>query len=755
MNPTREAHSLLNNLNPEQRKAVEDVEGPLLILAGAGSGKTRVITYRIAHLIGECGVRPENILAVTFTNKAADQMKERVFRLLQTQHSSRPLICTFHSLCVRILRKEIERLAYTRDFAIYDESDQESLMKTCLKEVGLDSKAVTPRAVLSQISYAKNHGRTPAQFYASATDPRRQQYAVLYERYEKELKRRNALDFDDLLLRTAELFSEFSEVREHYNGRFHYILVDEYQDTNQTQYRLIRHLTRARQNLCVVGDEDQSIYGWRGADIQNILSFEQDYPEARIIKLEQNYRSTQIILDAASAVVANNLTRKGKTLWTARSGGERIRYFEAVDAEAEALFVTETLLALQEQVPQAHCAVLYRTNAQSRQFEEAFRRSGIAYHMVGGFSFYDRAEIKDILSYLKFAMNPDDTISLQRIINTPSRGIGDTTYEKLTQWAQDKGISLWQAMDLVRNDQALSERSLNALAGFTGRIRSLQEKLEVLRLPELIQFIIETSGYRRMLENEDSEESRARIENLNELINATADAAERGESLRDFLDHAALVSDQDSYDETATVSLMTIHSAKGLEFPVVFVVGLEEGLFPHSRTLVAQEELEEERRLFYVAMTRAKDQLLLSRVRWRRHYGGESSSETEPSRFLSEIPFPLLDNRSRATTARKVRKEYEGVTYNSTEAIHQALKNRTKGASVSEFSRKGIRLSPRSFSSKGKSKFKPGSQVRHPKYGIGTVLRSEGDGEDLKLSVSFPRYGLKKLLEKFAGLENL
>ncbi len=748
--------TLFKDLNPEQRKAVELVEGPLLILAGAGSGKTRVITYRISHLIEGCGVRPENILAVTFTNKAADQMKERVSRLLQGRHSSSPLICTFHSLCVRILRREIEKLDYSRDFSIYDEADQESLIKACLKEVGLDSKALTPRSVLAQVSYAKNHSISPEQFYAMASDPRREQVAILYELYEKKLKGSNALDFDDLLLRTVELLGEFKDVRDRYNERFQYILVDEYQDTNQAQYRIIRHLTRSRQNLCVVGDEDQSIYRWRGADIQNILNFEQDFPTATVIKLEQNYRSTQVILDAASAVVSNNVSRKGKSLWTDRKEGERIGSFEAPDAESEAVYVARTIQEFREKPTEGKYAVLYRTNAQSRSFEEAFRRFEIPYHMVGGFSFYDRAEIKDILSYVRFCVNPGDSVSLERIINTPARGIGRSTLEVVSQLAREHAISLWTAIGTVQERHTLSDRSVTALKRFQALIGEIREKLEDRSLPDLIRFILEASGYRQMLLDEDTDEARSRMENLNELMNAAADSTDRGETLREFLDHAALVSDQDSFDEKAPVSLMTIHSAKGLEFPVVFVVGLEEGLFPHSRSMIAQEELEEERRLFYVAMTRAQNQLCLTRVRMRRFHGADSSEVTEPSRFLGEIPPLLLEDVSRAFHSSKLRRVYEGPTYDTVDHIRQALQGRVNRASGGASGRSpGVTPFPKPASSRWKSKFQLGSLVKHPKYGIGTVLRSEGEGDALKLSVNFQRYGLKKLVEKYAGLEEV
>jgi DNA helicase-2/ATP-dependent DNA helicase PcrA len=753
MKPPEVSLSLLSDLNPEQRKAVEQVDGPILILAGAGSGKTRVITYRIAYLIEACSIRPENILAVTFTNKAAEQMKERVRGLLQGSQPANPLICTFHSLCVRILRREIERIGYSRDFAIFDEADQESLMKTCLKEVGLDTKAVTPRGVLAQISSAKNHGITPTQFYAAAATPAREQVAILFELYQKKLKQSNALDFDDLLICAVKLFTEFPEARDVYGERYHYLLVDEYQDTNQIQYQLIRHLTRHRQNLCVVGDEDQSIYRWRGADIQNILSFEEDYPNSTLIKLEQNYRSTQVILDAASAVVANNQARKGKSLWTSRQGGERIIVYEASDAENEALFVTQKVGELRALESSLKCAVLYRTNAQSRSFEEAFRRFAIPYRMVGGFSFYDRAEIKDILSYLKFSLNTEDSVSLERIINTPSRGIGKSTVDTITRLSREEGISLWKAIDLWLQRKTLTDRALSALNGFKRVIESIQEKADALSLPELVRFVTEATGYRQMLGDEDTEESLARLENLNELMNAAADSQERGETLRDFLDHAALVSDQDDYDETAAVSLMTAHSAKGLEFPAVFVAGLEEGLFPHSRSMLVQEDLEEERRLFYVAMTRAQNRLFLSRVRMRRYYGADAANATEASRFLSEIPARLVEDFSDRSPLGKARRIYDGATYDTVEHIQQYLRARTSGGLKNDGKKTESTATAMPDPIKWKSKFQLGAQVRHPKYGVGTVLRSEGSGDGLKLSVNFQRHGLKKLVEKYAGLE--
>jgi DNA helicase-2/ATP-dependent DNA helicase PcrA len=868
--------SFLSDLNPQQREAVETTDGPVLILAGAGSGKTRVITYRIAHLIENIGAMPESILAVTFTNKAASEMAARVEKLTAGSSIARPVISTFHSFCVRVLRRDIETLrictatgetiGHTKSFVIYDETDQEQLVKAAMRQLGLDDKQLTPRAVLSRISWAKNHMLDPQEIYLGSNDPKSERVAHIYEIYRRELRRANALDFDDLLLETVRLLKSSAEVRGYYNRRFQYILVDEYQDTNRPQYELMRLLAGARHNVCAVGDEDQSIYSWRGADIRNILEFEQDFPEAKIIRLEQNYRSTQNILQAASAVVANNVRRKGKNLWTSRQGGANIGFYEAPDAENEALFVADYvsryLREAMERCENAKVAILYRINSQSRLFEEALRRYQLKYNVVGGFSFYERAEIKDLISYLKVIQNPDDSIALLRVINTPARGVGKTTMETLERVALETGASLWGAIGEVIRQQLLPPRALAALGSFKELIEDARAMLagmfaehmqntgaapvgpaeaaepetsdpdtafdplafdfgsfseteessvarEVTPSPEaggvkqeasafpspgdpastadVLKFLIDRTGYIKQLEEQDTPEAYSRIENLRELVNAAMDSRDRGETLDQFLDHAALVSDTDQYDDRAQVTLMTLHSAKGLEFPLVFLCGLEEGLFPHSRTLLEPDDIEEERRLCYVGMTRAMDALVLTRARYRRRWGTDLPEASVPSRFLNEVPAQLLEDlgspgRSRregfAGTGparpnrprhrgyeskhyayededqsvvydrgpRQTRKSaYPGTAYNSIDNIAEFFASRGKK----------IKLNMPVPEPAGKKGFRPGQKVRHPKYGEGTVYQREGEGEDAKITVQFPRFGLKKLVEKYAQLERV
>jgi len=851
--------SYLNNLNPQQREAVETVNGPVLILAGAGSGKTRVITYRIAHLIDVVGVQPDSILAMTFTNKAAAEMAERVESLVGARSVTKPLISTFHSFCVRMLRRDIESLqiggqGYRKDFVIYDESDQQNVVKAALRRLGVDDKQLTPRSVLSRISWAKNHMLDPQEVYLQSSDPKTERVAQIYEVYKQELAKSNALDFDDLLLYAVRVLKSSGETRERYNRRYRFLLVDEYQDTNRPQYELMRMLAGSDHNVCAVGDEDQSIYSWRGADIRNILEFEQDFPEAKIVRLEQNYRSTQNILQAASSVVSKNVKRKGKTLWTSRSGGAEIGYYEAPDGENEALFAADFIA---KYLRQAHgengetprAAVLYRTNSQSRLFEEAMRRYQMNYHVVGGFSFYERAEIKDMISYLKVIHNPDDSIALQRVINTPTRGIGKGTMETLERIALETGLSLWSAIGETLRRQLLSGRALAALKTFKELIDDaramhlgtfgerveqtavgespdtavpdnddLQHDIEFLpdeleaedttafapeafaeqnvdlapattevkqqgvegfRTPgepantgELLKFLFDRTGYIKQLEQEDTPETLARIENLRELVNAAMDSRDRGESLSEFLDHAALVSEADSYDENSRITLMTLHAAKGLEFPLVFLVGLEEGLFPHSRTLLAPDDMEEERRLCYVGMTRAMNKLILTRARYRRRYATNMPESSVASRFLEEVPHELLqdlgsprrpaytepgdygsgrhysyedeDQRPQYNRSKVQRSSYSGPTYNSIDNIAEFFASRGK-----KFSRPKIDI-PEPTGSTG---FRPGQRVRHAKYGEGTVFKREGDGADAKILVQFPKFGLKKLVEKYAQLE--
>jgi DNA helicase-2/ATP-dependent DNA helicase PcrA len=903
-------------LNPEQRMAVETADGPVLILAGAGSGKTRVITSRIAWLIEKHGIAPDAILAVTFTNKAASEMGLRVERLLGHTTLAKPLIATFHSLCVRLLRRDIEALkingvGLTRDFAIYDENDQQSLVKPVMKRMGLDTKQLTPRTVLGKISWAKNHMVDPQEFYLSSSDANSERIAQIYKAYETELRKNNAMDFDDLLLEAVRMLKVSAEARARYQRKFKYVLVDEYQDTNRPQYELMKLLAGETKNVCAVGDEDQSIYSWRGADIRNILEFEKDFPNAKIVRLEQNYRSTEIILEGASSVVANNLRRKGKKLWTDREGGSLIGYYDAPDGENEALFIADRIqkyLRAAESEPdgsdRAKCAVLYRTNSQSRLVEEALRRYSIRYTMVGGFSFYERSKIKDLVGYLRLIRNPHDSIALGRVINTPTRGIGATTMATLERLALETGSSSWDAMGAAIGQRLLPARAVLALDSFRTLILDAQammdpdfagklaadlgadgdtsfdtsfdveagavasegeaveeadtsfgfgteddggdesgdgaeaiagetnaqmtlldfsfnpfappekknpfaasvkrnqdrqkedeaeaaksdeatEKIPFRRegdpatLPELIRFLIDRTGYIKVLETEGSPEAFSRIENLKELANAAHDAEERGETLGEFLDHAALASDADQFDPDARVTLMTLHAAKGLEFPLVFLSGMEEGLFPHSRTLSDPEGLEEERRLCYVGMTRAMDTLVMSRAHYRRRYGNDAPELTLPSRFLEEIPAHLMENLNpmgSATGAGWSRSYAPGLGGDrkqgwkgGSEGSHYKYEDENQekvgeGANsidnIAKFFGGSKAMAARAVHSGGASAktsseagFKKGARVRHAKYGEGTVLTVEGSGEDSKLTIYFNGHGVKKLMEKFANLQ--
>jgi DNA helicase-2/ATP-dependent DNA helicase PcrA len=787
----------LSGLNEQQRIAVTETEGPLLILAGAGSGKTRVIVHRIAYIIAERGVAPYHILAVTFTNKAAGEMRERVGRLLADQRlQSAPLISTFHSLCVRILRRDIEKLeeGHTRSFTIYDQDDSTRIVKTAIKDLGLDSERMGARQVQSAISHAKNSG-TDADAYAARVeygDEKRAAIARVYRLYEERLVNNNALDFDDLMIKAVRLLRKNKEVRDYYNDKFRYILVDEYQDTNSLQFALIRFLTERQQNICVVGDESQSIYRWRGADISNILNFEQHYPDAKEIKLEQNYRSTQNILDTADQVIKRNTERKDKKLWTSNPAGERIRYYQAFDAEGEARFVASKVEEHRRADPSIRAAVLYRTNAQSRVFEEAMRRTGIAYNIVGGFSFYERAEVRDIISYLKLAMNPHDSIAFMRVINTPPRGLGKQTLDELDRRAKDYGVSLWETLAIVtdpaQETRGFAARAASALKNFQRVITNLVSVAQREPASEVVKAAILDSGYADALKSENTEEAEGRLENLQELVNAAVDYdREEGGGLRDFIDAAALVSDTDQYKRDAPVTLMTVHSAKGLEFPLVFMVGLEDGLFPHSRSATDPAELEEERRLCYVAITRAERFLYVTHAMKRRVYGEELASE--PSQFLNEMPFDLMEDLSRgpswlsfarssdrlenAHAARALRgqtggearpsKPYEGKTYNSADSIAEFFRQRGQQVNprpaaapppqIKRRTEAGGKSSSTVASSSGDAGFAPGTHVRHAKYGRGLVLRREGTGDAAKLTISFPGFGQKKLIEKYAGLE--
>jgi DNA helicase-2/ATP-dependent DNA helicase PcrA len=802
---------LLSQLNEQQREAVLATEGPLLILAGAGSGKTRVIAHRIAYLIAEKNVPYWNILAVTFTNKAAEEMRLRVQRLLrERERSTLPLVSTFHSLCVRILRQDIEKLKdkYTRTFTIYDQDDSLRLIKQSIKELGYDEKYLGARATQSAISSAKNRGEDTEAFAAKAeyVDERRAAMARVYKMYEDRLHANNALDFDDLLIKTVRLLKDVAEIREKYNNKFRYILVDEYQDTNSLQFNLISLLTEKQQNICVVGDEDQSIYKWRGADISNILNFEKHFPNTKTIRLEQNYRSTQTILDVAGAVVKHNLQRKGKNLWTSNPRGGRVGYYQALDAEAEARWVAGKILEHRRNEADLRAAVLYRTNSQSRVFEEAMRRATLAYNIIGGFSFYERMEVRDIIAYLKLALNPNDTIALQRVINSPPRGIGKQTLDEIERCAKLGELSPWETIaQIIQKPENLGTRAVTALRNFrsivlrlaemAGTIDSDTPPLELISsdspVSDVVRAAILDTGYEASLRAENTDEAEGRLENLQELVNAAVDYDEQGlEGLREFIDHSALVSDQDQYKRDAPVTLMTIHSAKGLEFPLVFIVGLEDGLFPHSRSATDPAELEEERRLAYVAMTRAERFLYVTHAMKRRVYGEELASE--PSQFLNEMPIDMLEDLSLGKSwlsfargsseidyehgeYRKEKKKYMGKTYDSVDSIAEFFKQRSRqlgepktrdegfgaqksngpsrAAAGSSSSGSAGNVRSASGSSAGAGEFVPGSYVRHAKYGRGLVLRREGAGESTKLTVSFPGYGQKKLVEKYAGLE--
>ena len=743
---------ILDNLNPQQREAVLATDGPILILAGAGTGKTRVITHRIAYFIQQ-GIPGGAILAVTFTNKAADQMRERVRVLLESTDAgvSDPWISTFHSFCVRLLRREAPRLGLPREFAIYDDEEQLAALKLALSDLGAEESGDTPRDILAGISFAKNHGVTPERALADAFDERSKLAARAYEVYEKTLRRNGALDFDDLLLRAVEILRRFEEARQSWQQRFQYLHVDEYQDTNRVQYDLLRLLAGPRPNLCVVGDEDQSIYRWRGADLGNILSFAKDFPDARVFRVEQNYRSRQKILDAAAGVVSKNVKRIGKELTATRGEGSNLIFYEARDARTEGEYVCQRVSEIQRENSAAHCAVMYRTNAQSRALEEVFRAQGIRYRLLGGFSFYQRAEIRDIFAYVRLAIFAGDDIALLRVLNTPPRGIGKVTVESLRTLARESNSSLWNALGEIIDSG--SARGLAPLRSFRELIEQLRQKLPSLPSAQFIAFVLEATGYLDMLRQRDSAEDLARVDNLNELVNAVAEGAERGETLSDFLDRSALVSDADNFDDRATVTLLTLHTAKGLEFDHVFLTGLEEGTFPHSRSLHDPEELEEERRLCYVGMTRARETLTLTRAVYRRIYGSERLHASSPSRFLQEIPGELVETAVGSLAAAGETRRYEPDPEYSYSPEEFARRARRAAPAPSRERAPRVR-SEVSSTTRAKGSGNPliGQRVRHPTYGVGTIIHVDGEDDDRRLTVSFADYGTKKLVERYANL---
>jgi DNA helicase II / ATP-dependent DNA helicase PcrA len=748
--------NFLEELNPEQRLAAETTQGPLLVLAGAGTGKTRAITYRMANLVAS-GVSGDAILAVTFTNKAAEEMRNRVSNLLLRSGvpPSQPWVSTFHSLCARLLRRESAAAGLPRDFAIYDDDDQLAAVKLSMNKLRIDSEDLAPRLALSRISHSKNHGKTSQQLRAEAFDQDGRQTADIFAAYEKLLAESKALDFDDLLLRSAKLLRESAPTRERWQARFDYIHVDEYQDTNRVQYELVRLLTGPKQNVCVVGDEDQSIYRWRGADVSILLSFAQDFPSAQVVRLERNYRSTQNILDAAGAVVANNPDRLGKSLSAEKGAGKNLLYFEARDAQAEAEFVAGELERILADDPDQTCAVEYRTNSQSRAFEEVLRRRGMRYKLVGGFSFYNRAEVKDALAYVRLAMHPEDDVSVLRVMNVPPRGIGKTTADAVREIAGEHATPIWNAIEMFVTS-APSGRAVTPLRSFQELIRKLQLALNEQEPPDFFRTLLEETGYLDMLKNRDAPEDIARIENLEELTRALAESMDAGESFTDFLDAAALVSDADQFEGKPGITLITLHSTKGLEFDHVFLTGMEDGICPHSRSVNEDKGVEEERRLVYVGMTRARQSLTLTRAVYRRIFGNEQQLKASlPSRFLTEIPIELVETVRGSLAEIGETRRYEAdpeYSYSPEE-----FARRVRAGSKQEY---GSRRRPATSGSFGRPAAKQrgdlnpmlGRKVRHPTYGVGTVVGVEGDEEDRRVSVSFPGRGTKKFIEQYAQL---
>lgn len=781
-------HEAVARLNPQQRQAVEATEGPLLIMAGAGSGKTRVLTHRIAYLIATRKAPPWAILAITFTNKAAREMQDRVSQLVGGAEGRDIWVSTFHSMCVRILRRDIERIGFSSNFSILDSTDQLSVIRNCMKELNIDTKKFEPKAVQAMISTAKNELITPQQYEQKIGDYFEGIVAKVYPMYQRRLRSNNSLDFDDLIMKTIELFKQVPEVLDFYQKKFQYIHVDEYQDTNRAQYMLCRLLADKHHRICVVGDSDQSIYRWRGADISNILNFEQDYPEARTIMLEQNYRSTSTILDAANEVIGLNTGRKPKKLWTDKGDGDKIKVYYADSEHDEGYFVTSEIHKNIKQDRAYHDhAILYRTNAQSRVIEEILIKSDIPYQIVGGIKFYDRKEIKDMLAYLRLLSNPDDDISLTRVINVPKRGIGDTTVAKLAAAAAQRGTSIYRVLVTV-DDLGLSGRTRNALVEFFDMIAALHQMVDYLSVTELTEQILEKSGYRLELQNENTLESRARLENIDEFLSVTMEFENNNEdkSLVSFLTDLALIADIDTMNNDESdaqagdaVVLMTMHSAKGLEFPVVFIVGMEEGVFPHSRAFLDNEELEEERRLAYVGITRAEEKLFLSCAQMRTLFGRTTANP--PSRFLNEIPEHLKEEtnvpRDRYRRGAGSGGSYGGRGFGSNGGSNFGHRGTPEAGDASARSGSGAVGTRGTVSTTGRnsgvtvtvgapgaaaskpvaggnaSGFNAGDKVSHGKWGIGTVVAIKGTGNDTELQIAFPApVGVKRLLASFAPI---
>ncbi|MEH7073007.1 DNA helicase PcrA [Neobacillus drentensis] len=748
---------LLNGLNPEQQSAVKATDGPLLLMAGAGSGKTRVLTHRIGYLIVEKRVNPYNILAITFTNKAAREMRERIGKMMGGA-AEEIWISTFHSMCVRILRRDIDRIGFNRNFTILDSTDQLSVVKTILKEKNIDPKKFDPRAILGTISSAKNELIEPEEYKKTGGGYFEDIAGQVYEEYQKRLRKNQALDFDDLIMMTIQLFRRVPDVLEYYQRKFQYIHVDEYQDTNKAQYLLVKQLASRFKNLCVVGDSDQSIYRWRGADIANILSFEKDYPNATVILLEQNYRSTKRILLAANKVIENNMNRKAKNLWTENPEGNKLVYYRADSEQGEAQFVAGKIKELTRngEYKFSNIAILYRTNAQSRVMEEVLLKSNIEYSIVGGTKFYDRKEIKDMLAYLRLISNPDDDISLRRIINVPKRGIGSSSVDKMADFAAMHDISIYQALESVEL-LGLSPKITKAAREFRDLIGNYTNMQEYLSVTELVEEVLDKTGYREMLKAEKSLEAQSRLENLEELLSVTKAFEDSSEdkSLVAFLTDLALVADIDSLDEDKqekvdSITLMTLHSAKGLEFPVVFLIGMEEGVFPHSRSLMEEVEMEEERRLAYVGITRAEQTLFLTNAQMRTLFG--RTNMNPPSRFINEIPADLLEGVEPAEKRMSSPFGSAGKSFGSARGT-SAFGTPKTSFSTPASPRKPVMRPVSTAASGDETGWKVGDKAQHGKWGTGTVVSVKGQGEGTELDIAFPSpVGIKRLLAKFAPI---
>lgn len=754
---------LLTGMNDRQMEAVQTTEGPLLIMAGAGSGKTRVLTHRIAYLIDEKLVNPWNILAITFTNKAAREMKERAFSLNPATEDC--LIATFHSMCVRILRREADHIGYNRNFTIVDPSEQRTLMKRILKNLNLDPKKWNERAILGTISNAKNDLIDEIAYAAQAGDMYTEIVAKCYTAYQKELRQSEAMDFDDLIMLTLRLFDNNSDVLTYYQQRYQYIHVDEYQDTNYAQYQLVKLLASRFKNICVVGDADQSIYGWRGADMQNILDFEKDYPEAKVVLLEENYRSTKTILQAANDVIKNNRKRRPKNLWTQNEDGEEIVYYRANDEQDEALFVARTIDQMtREDYSHKDFAVLYRTNAQSRTVEEALLKANIPYTMVGGTKFYSRKEIRDVISYLNLIANPSDNISYERVINEPKRGVGLGTVEKIRNFAASQEMSLLDASSQIMISP-VKGKAAQAVFDFANLILNLRERLDELTVTELVEIVLEKTGYTEQLVVQATLESQARIENIEEFLSVTKNFDENPDNLVDesgldklshFLNDLALIADtDDNAQENSEVTLMTLHAAKGLEFPVVFIIGMEENVFPLSRAAEDEDELEEERRLAYVGITRAEKVLFLTNASSRLLYG--KTNYNRPTRFLNEISSSLLDYQG---LARPVNTSFKAsyvngktVQFDQGMSLAQALQERKRQAAPSSIASSQLPFGKNVEATQPDLDWAIGDIAHHKKWGDGTVLEVSGSGSSQELKINFPEIGLKKLLASIAPIE--